>query len=137
MHATQPSCSGCHKLTDPIGLALERIDGAGQLRTAENDVPIDTNGDLDGVKFNDAEGLGRAMRENPAVPGCVVGRLYSYAVARVPARDDKPLLTALGEEFADEGYRIPALLRHIATSDAMFAVSPPKLRTAALKETAP
>ncbi len=137
VHATQPSCSGCHKLTDPIGLALERIDGAGQLRTAENDVPIDTNGDLDGVKFSDAEGLGRAMRENPAVPGCVVGRLYSYAVARVPARDDKALLTALGDEFADEGYRIPALLRHIATSDAMFAVSPPKLRTASLKETAP
>ena len=137
VHATQPSCSGCHKLTDPIGLALERIDGAGQLRTAENEVLIDTHGDLDGIKFDDAEGLGRAMRENPAVPSCVVGRMYSYAVARVPSRDDKPLLAALGEEFADEGYRIPALLRQIATSDAMFAVSPPKLRTAALKETAP
>ncbi|MFO1426249.1 MAG: DUF1592 domain-containing protein [Steroidobacteraceae bacterium] len=126
VHATQASCAGCHKLTDPIGLALERIDGAGQLRTAENDMPIDTRGDLDGVKFDDAAGLGRAMRENPAAPACVVNRLYSYAVARTPVRDDKPLVTALGEQFASDGYRIPALLEKIATSEAMFAVSTPK-----------
>jgi hypothetical protein len=48
VHATQPSCAGCHKLTDPIGLALERIDGAGQLRSTENDIAIDPSGDLDG-----------------------------------------------------------------------------------------
>lgn len=131
VHATQKSCAGCHKLTDPIGLALERIDGDGQLRAAENNVPIDTNGELDGVKFEDAAGLGKAMRENPAVPSCVVSRLYSYAVARPPARDEKLLLTSMTEKFASAGYRIPELLREISTSDALFAVSAPKRRTVA------
>ena len=130
VHATQPSCAGCHKLTDPIGLALERIDGAGQLRSTENDNAIDPSGNLDGVKFSDAKGLGEAMRNNPAAPACVVNRLYSYAIARVPARDEKPLLVHLEKKFAAEGYRVPALLHEIATSDALFAVSPPKMRTA-------
>ncbi len=130
VHATQPSCAGCHKLTDPIGLALERIDGAGQLRTAENGMQIDTGGNLDGVQFKDAAGLGQAMRSNPAAPSCVVNRLYSYAVARPPARDEKQYLNYLGERFAAEGYRVPALLREIATGEALFAVTPPKMRTA-------
>jgi hypothetical protein len=131
VHATQKSCAGCHKLTDPIGLALERIDGAGQLRTMERGMLIDTSGTLDGVKFDDAAGLGEAMRNNPAAPGCVVNRLYSYAVARAPSRAQKPLLTYFTERFADADYRVPELLREIATSDAMFAVSPPRVRTAA------
>ncbi len=131
VHATQKSCAGCHKLTDPIGLALERIDGAGQLRTTERDMTIDSSGDLDGVKFTDAAGLGLAMRNNPAAPGCVVNRLYSYAVARVPARGDRPFLVHLAENFAAADYRVPTLLRDIATSDAIFAVAPPRLRTAA------
>ena len=71
-----------------------------------------------------------------AAPACVVNRLYSYAVARTPVRDDKPLVTALGEQFAADGYRIPALLEKIATSEAMFAVSTPRVRTAALQERA-
>ena len=133
VHATQQSCAGCHKLTDPIGLALERIDGAGQLRDTEADVPIDSKGELDGIKFSDAAGLGAAMRNNPAAPSCVVNRLYSYAVARVPARDEKQLLVHLEKEFAEAGYRVPALLRDIATSEAIFAVSPPKVRTAAVE----
>jgi hypothetical protein len=93
---------------------------------------IDTSGNLDGVKFADAAGLGVAMRNNPAAPSCVVNRLYSYAVARVPTRDDKPFLMHLAENFANADYRVPTLLRDIATSAAIFAVTPPKLRTAAV-----
>jgi hypothetical protein len=96
---------------------------------------IDTSGTLDGVKFDDAAGLGGAMRNNPAAPSCVVNRLYSYAVARAPSRAQKPLLTYFTERFADADYRVPELLREIATSDAMFAVSPPRVRTAAVGTT--
>lgn len=130
VHSTEPSCAGCHKLTDPIGLALEKIDGAGQLRETEDNVPITTDGDLDGVKFSDAAGLGAAMRDNPATPSCIVNRLYSYAIARTPSRDDKPLLVHLEERFGDHGYRIPLLLQEIATSEALFAVQPSNTRTA-------
>ena len=67
-HRTEPACAGCHQLTDPIGLGLENLDGAGQLRTTENGLPIDASGDLDGIPFADAAGLGQAIRDNPATP---------------------------------------------------------------------
>ena len=122
-HREPPACAGCHAITDPIGLALENLDGLGQLRTTENDVLIDSSGDLDGVKFTDAAGLAQAVRGNPATPACVVDRLASYALGR--KADDKAYVDYLQKTFADDGYKFPALLRRIALSDAFYAVTPP------------
>ena len=77
-------------------------------------------------------GLGKAMRENPAVPACVVNRLYAYATARPPLKEEKPLLEYFAQEFADSRYRIPKLAREIAVSDALFAVKTPPVQSAAL-----
>ena len=133
-HSENPSCAGCHKITDPIGLALEKIDGAGQFRQTDNDSPIDTSGDLDGVKYQDAIGLGKALHDNPAIPSCVVQRLYAYATGRTPgAATDKELVKYFGEAFVADGYRIPDLMRRIAVSDAFMAVSAPKPHDAARK----
>jgi hypothetical protein len=130
-HSVVPACAGCHKLTDPIGLAMERIDGAGQFRTTEAGAPIDPSGDLDGVKFTDAVGLGQAMRGNPAVPACIVNRLYSYATGRTPERSEKDLLDYFEKNFASGDYRLTSLLHNIASSDALFAVTAPENRSAA------
>lgn len=135
-HATQAACTGCHKLTDPVGLGMEQLDGAGQLRASESGEPIDASGSLDGIEFKDVAGLGKAMRENPAVPACVVNRLYAYAAARPPLKDEKPLLDYFAAEFADSKYRIPELAREIAISDALFAVKSPTVQSAALSSVA-
>ncbi len=125
-HATAPACAGCHKVTDPIGLALEQFDGAGEFRTTENDVLIDTTGNLDGVEYKDAASLGKAMAGSEAVPSCFVNRLAAYAVGRTPSREDSPVITYLEKSFASDGYKVPDLLRTIALSDFLFAVSPAK-----------
>ncbi len=124
-HRTAPACAGCHKITDPIGLALENFDGIGQFRTAENGSAIDASGDLDGAVFRDAAGLGTALRNHPATPSCLVQRLTSYALGRPTGRAEKELLAWLGESFAADDYRFPDLLRRIALSDALFAVTEP------------
>jgi hypothetical protein len=123
-HATQTACAGCHKLTDPIGLGMEKIDGAGQARTMENGAAIDTAGNLDGIPYTDAAGLGRAIHDSPAATACVVNRLYSYATGRTPSREEFPLLEYFEKGFAADKYRLTALLRSIATSDALYAVAP-------------
>ncbi|MBM3515412.1 MAG: DUF1592 domain-containing protein, partial [Alphaproteobacteria bacterium] len=120
-HATSPACAGCHRITDPIGLALENYDGAGQFRTAENGVTIDASGDLDGVPFTDAAGLGRAIRDNPATPACLVSRMAAYATGRPAAKGDA-WITYLEGVFSEGGYRVPELMRQIATSRGFFAV---------------
>ncbi len=121
-HATSPACAGCHRITDPIGLALENFDGAGQFRTAENGEVIDVGGQLDGIAFNDASGVGLALRANPAINSCLVLRLYAYASGRTLGPKD-PFAGYLEERFATDGYRVKALFRRIATSEAFYAVS--------------
>ncbi len=129
-HATAPACAGCHKLTDPIGLGIEQMDGAGQFRTTENDAVIETAGNLDGVPYTDAVGLGIAMRENPALPSCLVNQLYSYATAREPQRKDRPALKYYTKNFVEDGYKLIGLLRELALSDNLYAVAMPPVRSA-------
>ena len=124
-HRTEPTCAGCHKLMDPIGLALESFDSDGQYRLSENGAALDTSGELDGIPFGDAAGLGRAMHDNPATGACLVRRLYSYATGRAAARHDMPWVRYLEASFVADGYRVPKLMRQIATSENFYRVAPP------------
>jgi hypothetical protein len=123
-HRTEPTCAGCHKIMDPIGLGLENFDGVGQFRTTENDAPIDPSGEIDGIKFADSAGLGRALHDDPAATACFVDSLYRYGVGRDFDPGEKDWRKYLGSEFAANGYRLPDLMRLIATSDAFYAVRP-------------
>lgn len=124
LHRTDPTCAGCHKLTDPIGLALEHFDGAGQYREFENGEAIDATGDLDGKPFENARGLGSTLRDNPALASCLVMRLYTYSVGRPADRSEAKWMKYLNDRFSQQGYRVPDLLRTIATSTAFYAVVP-------------
>ena len=130
-HATDPTCAGCHKIIDPIGLAMENFDSSGGWRQTENDTAIDTTGDLDGRGFANPVGLGQAVHDNPAAPACLVRRLYAYAIGAVPAKPEGEWLTTIEGEFAAKGYRLTDLLRRIATSDALYQVQGPNAAAAA------
>ncbi|MCZ6618498.1 MAG: DUF1592 domain-containing protein [Gammaproteobacteria bacterium] len=120
VHSTDPTCAGCHRLTDRIGIALENFDGAGQFRLTENGERIDPHSELDGIEFADANGLGQAVRDNPALTSCLVDRLYSYAVGRRIERNEVKWVAYLEDRFAKGGYRIRDLLRIIANSEAFY-----------------
>jgi hypothetical protein len=125
-HRTQPTCAGCHKLIDPVGLGMENFDSIGAYRATENDAVIDPSGELDGVAFKDAIGLGQAVHDHPATPACLVQRLYGYAVGRSPSKSETEWLrSGLQKDFAADGYRLAPLLRRIATSEAFFGVAQP------------
>jgi hypothetical protein len=125
-HRTAPACAGCHKLTDPIGLGLENLDGVGQLRTTENGAMIDASGDLDGIAFSDPVGLGQAMHDNPATTSCLVDRMASYAMGYSVGTRQGAFIEYLKTSFAKDGHRLPDLIRRIAISDALYAVSAPE-----------
>ena len=120
-HRSNPVCAGCHKIIDPMGLALENFDGDGSYRTSENDIKIDTSGELDGVAFTDATGLGKAMHDNPATTSCLVNRLSAYALGR-PIKE-KAWLDELQKRFAASAYKVPDLMRDIALSDNFFDIA--------------
>ena len=136
VHTRNPVCAGCHKVTDPIGLSLENFDGAGQFRRSEGGETIDSSGSLDGVKFTDAAGLGRALHDHPALPGCFVRRLYSYGVGFDAGTTQRPVLNDLTKRFEQHGYRIVDLLREIGTDDAFYSVAVKEPTNMTAKETA-
>ena len=122
-HLETPSCAGCHRITDPIGLSLEQFDGAGAYRLTENGAPIDATGSLDGFEFDGAIGLGEALSQNPELPRCLVRRVYSYATGGPPDNDARPALSYFNEEFAAQGYQLRNLLRTIALSKAFSLIN--------------
>ena len=123
VHQSNPVCAGCHKITDPIGLALENFDGASSYRTTEGGAPINTSGELDAAKYPDVVGLANAMRNNPRVTSCLTERVASYALGRPMSHDDDAWLKYVGDRFADSGYRVRELMRTIATSKGFYAVT--------------
>ena len=121
-HSVDPICAGCHRLTDPLGLILEKYDGAGQFRETENGAPIDTSGDVNRVPVSDAAELGRVLRNDPALTSCLVSRVFSYGVARELDADDGEFLDYLDSRFEYGDYRMLDLLRTVVTSKAFIAV---------------
>ena len=121
-HATDPSCSGCHKITDPIGLSLEEFDGVGTWRGAENGKPLDLSGTMDGKTFLGASGLGKTIAADPALTDCAAQRAFEYAVGR-PADNDGAAVEALSAAFTATGYRFPDLMLKAATMPEAYRVA--------------
>jgi hypothetical protein len=135
VHNTNPSCAGCHLITDPMGLSLENFDGAGRYRETENGVVPDISGELDGAFYDDIPGLTAAMREHPKLPYCLVNRLYAYGTGGpVSLRYDRDILAYFTERFEGHGFRLPELLRDIVASRAFTRVRPPEAQHEAVAD---
>ena len=123
VHNTNPSCAGCHLITDPMGLSLENFDGAGRFRETENGAPLDIAGELDGIFYEDIVGLAYATRNHPKLSACLINRLYAYGTGGpVSLREDRDTLAEFEARFAKNGYQLSTLLRDIALSDAFSRV---------------
>jgi hypothetical protein len=137
-HATVPSCAGCHRVMDPMGLALENFDGSGEFRTAENGVGIDTSGDLDGVPFTNPLELAAVVRDNPAIPSCLVKRMAAYAFGQELTQDQRVFVKDMRKLFRESGYQVPELMRAIASREEFYQAAPlrpsdePPMRMAAI-----
>ncbi|MEM6709680.1 MAG: DUF1592 domain-containing protein [Pseudomonadota bacterium] len=127
VHNRNPSCAGCHLITDPMGLALENFDGAGQFRETEQGAPIDITGELDGVRFESVAGLTDAVRNHPKLSYCLVNRLYAYGTGGpVSLKHERRLLKWHERRFGEQGHRLRTLLKDLATSPAFARVRSPE-----------
>ncbi len=123
-HAGNPACAGCHRLMDPLGLALENYDTSGAFRTVESGKPIDASGVLDGVAYKDANGLGRAMRDNPRATACLASKVYSYATGRPATNGERQWVRdQLLKDWGGSGYKMSALMRRIALDPGFYRVT--------------
>jgi len=118
-------CASCHKLMDPIGVALENFDGIGAFRTQDAGRTVDASGDLDGQPYKDLRGLAALLRKSPEVSACVVKDLLRYATGDASAEQDPLTIEKLTKTFESNGRQLAVLASAVASSDAFrFASNP-------------
>jgi hypothetical protein len=118
-HRASPACSGCHKVLDPLGFALENFDAVGQWRTvSESGDKIDASGVLaDGTKVSGVADLRAALLSRPNVfAGTMTEKLLTYALGRGLEYYDMPAVRAVTHQAAQNHYRFSSLILGIVES---------------------
>jgi len=134
-HVTNPSCSTCHNLIDPIGFGFERFDAIGARRdkfkllffdnrdgnppappkTVELD--LDTAGYVAGLpesKFSSPRELGAVLARSVQCQECLVKQYFRYTAGRMETPADRPLIRKVYEEFRNSQFRFKALIISLA-----------------------
>jgi mono/diheme cytochrome c family protein len=120
-HRASPGCAVCHRIMDPIGLALENFDAVGAWRTRDGGMrgsPIDASGELmDGTKVNGVVTLRQALLRQPEIfVGTMVEKLLIYALGRGLTHFDMPVVRAIVRQAGQRDYRFSALVLGIVNS---------------------
>ncbi len=120
MHRTNPVCASCHKIFEPMGLALENFDAVGGWRTLDEGSPIDASGELvDGTKLDGVASLrGVLVRYSDQFVRVVTEKLLTYALGRGVETQDMPLVRAIARDARGSNYRFSSLVLGIVRSDA-------------------
>jgi hypothetical protein len=135
-HRKDPVCANCHRLFDPLGLAMENFDAVGRLRERDGGslgVPIDASGELmDGTKVDGVVSLRQALLRQPELfVGTVVEKLMTYALGRGVAANDMPAVRTIIRDAAARDYRFSTIVMGIVES------TPFTMRVKALPEADP
>jgi hypothetical protein len=124
-HRRNPACMSCHRVIDPLGLALDNFDVTGKWRIKDNEVPIDATGDLyDGTKMIGPAGLRDALlKRQDAVLHSFTERLLTYALGRRLEPTDMPAVRSIVRNAARQGYRFSSFILGIVDSAAFQTTS--------------
>jgi mono/diheme cytochrome c family protein len=119
-HRISPTCSACHKIFEPVGLALENFDGVGAWRTHDEGVPVDTTGKLpDGTPLDAGVSAlrGALLRYSDQFARVVAEKLLTYALGRGVEYDDMPTVRTIVRSAEANKYRFSSLVAGIVNSE--------------------
>jgi len=125
-HRKNNPCAGCHRMMDPIGLALENFDAVGAWRTREagniqqKGPVIDAGGELlDGTKVNGPVELRKALLRHPEdFVQTFTEKLMIYALGRGLNAQDMPAVRAIVRGSAASNYSFSSIVFGIVNSTA-------------------
>ena len=119
-HRANPACQSCHKVIDPLGLALENFDVTGKWRIKDNEVPVDAHGELyDGTKMSGPAGLRDALlKHQDAFLLSFTERLMTYALGRRLRPYDMPTVRRVIRDAAKQDYKMSAFILGVVNSSA-------------------
>jgi hypothetical protein len=117
-HRANPACQSCHRVIDPLGLALENFDITGKWRANDSLVPVDAKGQLyDGMPMDGPAGLRAALLKHQDVfLLSFTEHLMTYALGRRIESYDMPVVRAIIRDAAKHNYRMSAFITGITAS---------------------
>ncbi len=122
-HSSNASCSGCHSLMDPIGVAFEHFDPIGRWRDKDGAFDVKDDGKLIGTldvdgPVNGPVDLGAKLASSSQVHECVVKEWFRYANGRAETDLDACTVETLVKGFDADGHDMRELMVKMAASDA-------------------
>ena len=124
-HRSDPVCSSCHTVIDPIGFALENFDVIGAWREFDEvGNPVDPSGNYPGgVEFAGFSDLRDWMLERgDRFAHNVTEKLMTYALGRRVEYYDQPVIRQIVRDAASENYSWSSILLGVVKS-APFKMS--------------
>ncbi len=117
-HRSNAVCANCHKLMDPIGLALENFDAIGRWRTLDGEAPIDPSDTLyNGIKVNGPASLRQVILSHPdQFIRTMTEMLMTYGVGRGLEYYDMPTVRSIVKDAARSNYRFSSLVLGVVKS---------------------
>jgi hypothetical protein len=127
-HRSNPACTSCHRMIDPLGLALENFDPTGKFRIKDNGVPVDASGVMyDGTRIDGPAGLRQAvLKHSDMFVRTFTESLLTYATGRRVEYFDMPTVRAVVRDAEKNGNRMSAFILGVVNSPAfrMMKVEP-------------
>jgi hypothetical protein len=125
VHTDNVDCAGCHRIIDGVGFGFESYDQLGRFRALENDLPVDTSGEvlatgdpaLDGTYGTTME-LASRLSQSSRVRDCVAASWYRFALGRLETEADKCSLNEVKSDFSKTSGDLRQLLVAITRSVA-------------------
>ncbi len=118
-HRENPVCASCHRVMDPLGLALENFDAIGRWRGhMPGGIAIDASGTMpDGTAFDGpAELRGLLVRDREQFATVVTEKLLIYALGRGIEYYDAPAVRQIVRGSAADDYGLASLVVGVVQS---------------------
>jgi hypothetical protein len=117
-HRNNPVCAACHKIMDPIGLALENFDGTGHWRSTDSGFSIDPSSQMvDGTPLDGPSSLRKALlSRSEAVVGTMTQKLLMYGIGRETKYNDMPVVRAIMRGAEPNRYKFSDLVLGVVRS---------------------
>jgi hypothetical protein len=117
-HRANAACYSCHRLIDPLGMAMETFDPVGRWRDKDQDQPINAAGALgDGREFKGVEELkALLLSRKEDFARAYVERMLTYALGRKLELADAPTVRKIAEAVVQDDYKFSRVVVEVAKS---------------------